>query len=285
MKITLSKYAGFCFGVSRAFDMVMGIDLERVKKPVFVFGSLVHNDEVNKKIEQKGIKKIERDDFFNSMRGQIGTIIITAHGVGPDVYNIAKEKGIDIIDTTCPKVIKVQRLARYFHKKEYRLVIVGDRDHKEVRGINEWGGSHGYIISQKKDLIDFEPLPGQKIGVLSQTTQNEDFCREIYAALIEKCKNIDTKKTTCDTTHMRQGEIKEMAKKNDVMIIIGSRESANSRRLWEIAVSINPKSYFIEKSGNIRKNWLKGVQSVGVTAGASTPSWIVKDVVKFLEEY
>lgn len=263
--------------------MVMDIDMEKAQKPVFVLGSLVHNEEVNKKIEQRGIKKIERDDFFNAPKGTIGTIIITAHGVGPDVYRIAQEKGIDVIDTTCPRVIKVQRLAKYFHKKEYRLVIVGDRDHKEVRGINEWGGGHAFIISQKKDLIKFNPLSGQGIGILSQTTQNEDFCREIYAAMAEKYKNVETKNTTCDTTHNRQKEVKEMAKNNSAMIIIGSKDSANSRRLWEIALEINPKSYFIENVKDIRKNWLKNINTIGVTAGASTPEWLIKDVVNYLK--
>ncbi|MFA6047809.1 MAG: 4-hydroxy-3-methylbut-2-enyl diphosphate reductase [Parcubacteria group bacterium] len=283
MKITLSKFAGFCDGVKRAYEMVLGIDMERVVKPVFALGSLVHNDEVNRKIEEKGIKKIERDDFFNAVTGQIGTIIITAHGVGPDVYKIAMEKGIEVIDTTCPKVVKVQRLAKLFHEKEYRLVIIGDRDHKEVRGINEWGGGHAFVISEKKDLIDLESPSDQKIGVLSQTTQNEDFCREIYAVIVEKYKNVETKKTTCDTTHSRQSEIKKMAKNNDVILVIGSKDSANSRRLWEISVSINSKSYFIETAKNIRKNWLKNIEKIGVTAGASTPPWIIQDVMKHLE--
>jgi 4-hydroxy-3-methylbut-2-enyl diphosphate reductase len=283
MKITLSQYAGFCEGVKRAYKMVLDIDMERVKKPVFVLGSLVHNDEVNKRIEEKGIKRIERDDFFNAVTGRIGTIIITAHGIGPDAYKMAKVKGIDIIDTTCPKVIKVQRLAKLFHEKEYRLVIVGDRDHKEVRGINEWGGGHAYILSEKRDLMNLESPVSQKIGVLAQTTQNEDFCREIYAALREKYGNVETKKTTCDTTHCRQKEIKEMAKAHDIILVIGSKDSANSRRLWEIALSLNPKSYFIENAKKIQKNWLKNVSTVGITAGASTPPWIIQDVMKHLE--
>jgi len=285
MKITLSQYAGFCDGVKRAYEMVSGVDMKRARQPVFVLGSLVHNDEVNNKIEEKGIRKIERDDFFNAATGTIGTLIITAHGVGPDVYKFAQEKGITVIDTTCPKVIKVQRLAKLFHEKEYRLVIVGDHDHKEVRGINEWGGGHAYIISEKKDLIDLESPSGQKIGVLSQTTQNEDFCQEIYAAIVEKYKNVETKKTTCDTTHARQSEIKEMAKINDVILVIGSKDSANSRRLWEIAVSINPKSYFIENTKDIRKNWLKNIEKVGVTAGASTPPWVIEETIDYLKNF
>jgi len=283
MEITLSQYAGFCDGVKRAYDIVTDINMAAAKKPIFVLGSLVHNPEVNQKIEEKGIKKIEREEFFNAPRGAIGTIIITAHGVGPDVYRVAKEKGIEVIDTTCPKVIKVQRLAKHFHDKEYRLVIIGDRDHKEVRGIDEWGGGHAFIVSQKKDLMNFQIAPHQKIAVLSQTTQNEDFCREIGAFIKEKHQDTTIDMTTCDTTHVRQSEIKKMACSNEVMVVIGSKTSANSRRLWEIALSINPRSYFVETVGDIKKEWFSGINSVGVTAGASTPSWIIQDVMKHLE--
>jgi 4-hydroxy-3-methylbut-2-enyl diphosphate reductase len=284
MKITLSKYAGFCDGVKRAYDIVMNIDMRLIRKPIFVLGSLVHNPEVNRKIEEKGIKKIERDDFFNAPTGAIGTLIITAHGVGPDIYQAAKEKEVDVIDTTCPKVIKVQKLAKLFHQKEYRIVIIGDKDHKEVRGINEWGGEHSFIISEKKDLINLKISPNQKIAVLSQTTQNEDFCEEIGDFIKKKYENTKIDITTCDTTHTRQNEIKEIAKDNDAVLVIGSKTSANSRRLWEIALSINPRSYFIENISEIDKKWFKRMSSVGITAGASTPSWIIDEAIIFLQK-
>lgn len=284
MRINLSKYAGFCDGVKRAYDIVMDIDMKTVKKPIYVLGSLVHNPEVNQKIKERSIEKIERDEFFNSPRGAIGTIIITAHGVGPDIYGAAREKEIDVIDTTCPKVIKVQRLAKLFHQKEYRLVIIGDRDHKEVRGINEWGGGHAFIISEKRDLMNLRVPFGQKIAVMSQTTQNEDFCHEIGAFIKEKHKNARIDITTCNTTHTRQEEVKKMAQANEVMLVIGSKTSANSRRLWEIALSLNPRSYFIEKAGEIKKDWLKNIKRVGVTAGASTPGWVIEEVINKLEK-
>jgi len=284
MKITLSKYAGFCDGVKRAYDIVMNINMQAVKTPIFVLGSLVHNPEVNKKIEERGIRKIERDDFFNAPTGAIGTLIITAHGVGPDIYQAAKERGVDIIDTTCPKVTKVQRLAKLFHQKEYRIVIIGDKDHKEVRGINEWGGGHAFIVSEKKDLINFKVSCGQKIAVLAQTTQNEDFCEEVCDFIRKKYEHTEIDITTCDTTHTRQNEIKEIAKNNDAVLVIGSKTSANSRRLWEIALSINPRSYFIENISEIDKNWFKGINNVGVTAGASTPSWVIDEVVIYLQK-
>ena len=284
MKITLSKYAGFCDGVKRAYDIVMGIDMEQVKNPIFVLGSLVHNPEVNKKIEERGIRKIEREEFFNTPAGEIGTLVITAHGVGPDIYKEAEEKNIAVVDTTCPKVVKVQRLAKFFHQKGYRIVIIGDKDHKEVRGINEWGGGHAFIVSEKKDLINFWVSPKQKIAVLSQTTQNEDFCEEICDFIKKKYKSAKTDITTCGTTHTRQKEIKKIAAENDAILVIGSKTSANSRRLWEIALPINPRSYFIENISEIDKNWFSGINNIGITAGASTPGWTIGEVVEYLEK-
>ena len=139
MKIILSQFAGFCDGVRRAFEIVQNIESEKIKKPVYVLGSLVHNQDVVKKIEEKGIHKIDMQKFLEAKPGEIGTVIITAHGAGPKIYEIAKEKNIDVIDTTCPKVIKVQRLAQVYSKRGYDIILVGDKNHKEVQSIFEWG--------------------------------------------------------------------------------------------------------------------------------------------------
>ncbi|HPN96679.1 MAG TPA: 4-hydroxy-3-methylbut-2-enyl diphosphate reductase [Candidatus Moranbacteria bacterium] len=280
MEIHLSQFAGFCDGVKRAYEMVMTTDMSRIKSPVFVLGSLVHNNEVNKKIEERGIKKIERDFFFSAKPGEIGTVIITAHGVGPDVYKIAKKKGIDIIDTTCPKVIKVQRLAKVFSERGNKIILVGDKDHKEVRGINEWGGGKAVVISREKDLekLDFEKE--EKIAVLSQTTQNEDLYKKIAVEISRKFPSAEIIHTTCGTTHLRQEEIKKMAVDNDLVLIIGSLASANSGRLYGIAEKINKNSHFIEKANDIKKEWLMKAKKVGISAGASTPPWVIEKVLK-----
>lgn len=283
MKITLSKFAGFCDGVKRAFDMVMAIDMKNIKKPVFVLGSLVHNKDVIKKIEEKGIRKISLDKFYSADPGEIGTIIITAHGDGPDVFRIAQEKGIDVIDTTCPRVIKVQKLAKYFAEKDYQIILIGDKEHKEVEGIKQWGGKKTFVVSSKDDLEKME-LGNEKIIIMSQTTQDEDFCRQIGEVIKKKRKDAQILETVCHTTHYRQNEIKEMAKENDVIFVLGSKASANSRRLWEIASSVNSRAYFIENAKEIKKGWLEGIENIAVTAGASTPSWIIEEVVESLEK-
>lgn len=288
MEITLSQYAGFCDGVSRAYEMVASLDMDRIKKPVFILGTLVHNPNVNERIAVKGIEKIEREEFFAAGPGKIGTLIITAHGTGPDVYRRARKIGADVIDTTCPKVIKVQRLAQIYKKRGYQIVIIGDRNHKEVRGIDDWGGGESIIISDEADLKNSEVKlkdSAQKIAVLAQTTQNEEFYRAAGKYLKQKFPAAAVLATTCHTTHERQQEIRRLAGQNDLVIVIGSITSANSNRLFEIARAINPKTYFIEGADELSKLDFTGVESIAVTAGASTPGWIIEKVLERLATF
>jgi 4-hydroxy-3-methylbut-2-enyl diphosphate reductase len=289
MKIALSKYAGFCDGVKRAYGIVEKASKnKKIKRPIFVLGSLVHNQDVVDKIEKMGIKKISfhgnAPHFFSEAKGKIGTLIIRAHGIGPEFYALAKKNKIDLIDATCPRVAKVQRLAKLFSDNLYQIIIIGDRKHKEIKGISEWSGNKARIIETEKDLEKLKISPDKKIAIISQTTQNEDLVRNISEKIKKKYPGlVEAFDTLCLTTHKRQKEIKDIARKNDVVLVIGSPKSANSTHLWEIARKINKKSYFIEGFGEIKKSWLKKVKKIGVSAGASTPPWIIKDVCSFLE--
>jgi 4-hydroxy-3-methylbut-2-enyl diphosphate reductase len=284
MKISLSRYAGFCEGVRRAHEIISSFNMATAKTPVCILGALVHNIAVNQKVEQKGIQKITREEFFSAPQGAIGTLIITAHGTGPDVFQKAREKNIVIIDTTCPKVVKVQKLAKFFSKIKYNIVIVGDREHKEVRGIDDWGGGKATIISNENDLKNVDLSQAKKIAVLSQTTQNEMFFKKATRRIrnLYPVKTVKMFNTTCETTQKRQNEVKVLARKNNVVLIIGSGTSANSHRLWEIASTLNPKSYFIDNARDIDKSWFAGKTTIGVTAGASTPPWVVKEVIGYI---
>ena len=238
-------------------------------------------DQFKKLGKEKGIRKIEREQLFGAKPGEIGMLVITAHGSGPDVYEIAKIKGIEVFDTTCPKVIKAQRLAKVYANRNYKIIIVGDKGHKEVRGINEWGDGNAFIISEEKDLekLDFKFKKEERMAVFSQTTQNEEFFLKIGKEIKRKCEKAEIINTTCDTTHKRQEEVRKMAKSNEIMVVIGSKNSANSRRLWEISKSINPRSYFIEKLPDLKKEWLRNKKNAGIVAGASTPEWIIGEVM------
>lgn len=289
MEITLSKYAGFCEGVQRAFDIVQKIAQDpKVKKPIFVLGSLVHNQDVVNKIEEMGVRKLEIQgnlaESLEKMKTEIGTLVITAHGMGPEIYELAKQKNIDLVDTTCPRVIKVQRLAKNFFERGTQIVLIGERNHKEMKGIFEWAQKKAIFVETEEDLCGFVvENPAGKIMLLSQTTQDQEFVERAVAKIIEKYPQAEAIDSICLTTHNRQTEIKELAAKNDVMVVIGSPESANSNRLFEIAQKVNPKTYFVENASQLQAKWFAGCQKVGISAGASTPSWIIDEVVQYLQ--
>lgn len=288
MQIVLSKYAGFCEGVARAYDIVEKIAKDpKTRRPIFVLGSLVHNSDVVAKIEAMGVKKISVSpdvvDVLNSM--EIGTLVITAHGMGPEIYSYAEKRGIDLVDTTCPKVIKVHKLAQLFSKKDYQLVIIGEKNHKEIRGVSEWADEKSFIVETEDDLEGLILDSEKKIAVVSQTTQNQDFFEKISKKIAEKYPEAEIIDTICQATQNRQGEIKELAEKNDAVIIIGSPDSANSTRLWEIAESINENSHFIQRADELQEKWFAGVRKVAVTAGASTPKWVIDSVMESLKKY
>lgn len=285
MKITLSKHAGFCDGVARAFEMVEKIAKNpKTEKPIFVLGSLVHNSDVVKKIESWGAKKIDLETLQKIESTKIGTLVITAHGVGPKIYELLKKKNINVIDTTCPRVIKVQRLAKLFSDRKTQIVIVGEKDHKEIKGIFGWAQNKAKIAETENALKRLKLDSQKPIAVISQTTQSQDFLDWAANYLKKKYPQAEIVDTICLATQHRQGEVKELARKNDAVVIIGSPESANSTRLFEVAEILNPKSYFIQRSGQLKKSWFKNVKKVGVTAGASTPNWIIKDVIKRLKQ-
>ena len=283
MKITLSKYAGFCEGVERAYNIVEKIAKDpQIKRPVFVLGSLVHNDDVVKKIEEMDIKKLNVDsnlmDFLNSAKMKIGTLIITAHGIGPKIYEFAEKNKINLIDTTCPKVIKVQRLAKNFSKKGYQLVIIGEKKHKEVKGIYEWAEEKAFIVENFKDLRTLSLNLKKNIAIISQTTQDREFFDKSAKYIAKKYPQAEIIDSICMTTHQRQAEVKDLARKNDVIIVIGSPKSANSKRLWEIAKRMNAKTYFIQRASDLKKQWFVGCKKVAITAGASTPNILIDQV-------
>lgn len=264
--------------------MVENLDSAKTKKPVFVLGSLVHNQDVVDRIEKKGVRKISLEDFLGSKPGEIGTLVITAHGAGPQIYAAAREKNIEIVDTTCPRVIKVQRLAQAYLKRDYSIILVGDKQHKEVRSIFEWGGSRAEIVSDRADLEKIKPARPEKIIILSQTTQNQDFVKEVNKFVKGKYPEAEFADTICLATDQRQDEIKKLALGNDAVVVIGSPESANSTRLYEIAKGLNRKTVFVESDKFMPEcGFFRGVEKVAVAAGASTPDWIIEKVVARLE--
>lgn len=288
MIVTLSKYAGFCDGVAGAYRKVKEIAKDnKTKKPIYVLGSLVHNNDVIADIEKLGVKKIaftgSISEIAQNLDEKIGTLVITAHGIGPKIFELARDRNITVVDTTCPKVIKAQRLAKIFLDRGNQIIIIGEVKHKEVQGIYRWAQKKAHIVSSLADIEKLNLDKNRNIAVISQTTQNKDFVDEIVAAIKNIYPQAQILDTVCDTTKNRQVEASELAKGNELILVIGSAESSNSNRLWEIAKNININSYFIENIRDIKEEWLKDIKKVGITAGASSPQWVIEEVVNYLK--
>jgi (E)-4-hydroxy-3-methyl-but-2-enyl pyrophosphate reductase len=277
MKITLGKHSGFCFGVKRAYDLtcVNSKDCD----DVYILGKLVHNNDVCEDLYKRGIKEIKALADINA-----GTVIFTAHGVGPGMYEEASKRGLKIIDTTCPKVMKSQRIAKGFAEKKYQVIVFGDKNHKEVKSIFEWSGKHAKIVGSLAETEKLKLDISKKYCLVAQTTQNVEEFKKIISYLQKKLKKFVYFNTICESTDDRQKEIRNLAKKNDVVIVIGGKDSANSRMLYEISKKINKNSFFIENEKEMKLARFREASKLAVSAGASTPDWIIKKIVDKLKK-
>jgi 4-hydroxy-3-methylbut-2-enyl diphosphate reductase len=272
MKIHLAKSAGFCFGVRNA--ITTALETAKSEKSVFMLGDIVHNEAVVKQIQNAGIKKINR---LSCGKGK--TLIIRAHGCSRHTLERALKLGYRIIDATCPMVKEIHKIARRLENQGYRIIIIGDKKHAEVTGICGQLNSKALVIDR------FQNIPLKKIkkitkaGIVVQSTQLLDQLPEILRLLHKHIPKISFHNTICNPTRAKQNEIKTMPLKNDLMIIIGSKTSANTKRIYEISKSLNKNSYWVNSTQQIKKSWLANAKSVGVTAGASTPESTIKEVI------
>jgi len=278
MKIILAPKIGFCFGVRRAFNMSLEA-LNKKPKPCQVLGPLVHNELVIEKLKKKGIKFI---DSLN--KAKKGTIIIPAHGEDPKVLEKIKKMGLEMIDTTCPLVKKVQDLAKNLQKKGYQVIIIGDKKHKEVRSIQATIKGKGIIVESEKDFPKLK-IKNKSVAVIVQTTQNLERVGKILRELKKKFKNLKFYNTLCPTVLYYQKEVLELTPKVDSLLIVGSKTSANTKRLVEIAKTSGKPVYHVENASQLRKKWLLGVNKIGIAGGTSTPDWLIEEVVKQLKSH
>jgi len=277
MKINLAKSAGFCFGVKRALN----IALERVntEKRLQMLGDIVHNEDVVEQIKKFGIEKIAK-----LTQGVNKTLLIRAHGTAKSTFAKAGSLGYKVIDATCPMVKEIHKIAQEMERKSYHIIIIGDKNHDEVKGII------GQLKSKATVIENFEHIPFslikkiKKAALIVQSTQNTEKALKIYAAIRPQIKKLEFFNTICMPTRLKQQEIKKMPLENDVMIIIGSKNSANTKRLYEICKSINKYSYWIANKKQIKSEWFRNAKSAGITAGASTPDSTTKSVVKYIKQ-
>ena len=273
MKVNLANSAGFCFGVRRAMNIAM--QTAKTSHPVFMLGDIVHNEDVVKEIRKSGVKKIRR---LRQGKGKI--LLIRAHGCSKNTLRKARRLGYTIIDATCPMVKDIHATAKSLEKRGFRIIVIGDKSHDEVKGIVGQLKTRAIVID-KPENIPLEKIKRLgRAGVVVQSTQNLDTVQKITDLLKENINNLEFHNTICKPTRSKQGEIKIMPMKNDVMIIIGSKTSANTKRIYEISKSLNPRSYWVNASNEIKRGWLLKAKSVGITAGASTPKSTIQEVLR-----
>ncbi len=275
MKIEIAKTAGFCMGVRRAVELALDAPGKQVE-PIYTYGPLIHNPQVLALFADKGITILKTIP----QQGE-GTVIVRAHGVPPEDKQRLKDAGFRVVDATCPRVIRVQTIIRVHARKGYSSIIVGDRDHPEVVGLIGYAGDSGVVVSSMDDL-EALPVYDQAI-IVAQTTQNMRFYEQVKAWAAHYHPHYKTFDTICDSTEKRQAEVKQLAERVDSVIVVGGRESGNTQRLAQIAAESGRPAYHVETEAELESCCLDNAGRVGITAGASTPNWIIKRVYRELE--
>ncbi len=276
MQITIAKSAGFCFGVKRALEIAFRT--AKSKALVYMLGDIVHNEDVVEKIKKAGIKKINK-----LASGKNKILLIRAHGTSKAIVEKAIKKGYKIIDATCPMVKEIHRIALRMEQKGYRIIIIGDQYHDEVAGIMGQLKTKAIVIDSLKSIPINKIKNIKKCAVVVQSTQNLEKVLTIVDLLKSYVKDLKFFNTICRPTRDKQEEINHMPEFNDVMIVIGSKTSANTKRLYEIALSLNKRSYWVQSKKDIKIGWFKNVGKVGVTSGASTPDSTTKEIVAYIK--
>jgi 4-hydroxy-3-methylbut-2-enyl diphosphate reductase len=273
MEIFLADKAGFCFGVKRAINTAFEA---ADKGRVYCLGPLIHNPQEVKRLSQAGVATVE--DFSSLKPGDF--LIIRSHGVPPRVLVQARDKGLNIIDLTCPFVGKAQRDAEALKREGYQVVVIGEKKHPEVQSILGYAGDNAVVVEKAEDVEGLELQ--SRLGIVAQTTQSYGNFSEIVLTLLRLSKELKVFNTICNSTKERQEAARILAGQVDVMLVIGGRNSANTSRLVSVCVQEGKPTYHIEVAEEIQPEWLKGASKVGITAGASTPDWVVEGVLQKL---
>ena len=278
MKILIAKTSGFCMGVRRAVELVLDAP-DQHADPIFTYGPLIHNPQVLNLLESKDINILDEIPDEGS-----GTVMIRAHGVPPTAKQQLKDANFRVIDATCPRVIKVQTIIRKHAKKNFASIIVGDKDHPEVIGLLGYARQNGHVIGSMQELEALPPF--ENAIIVAQTTQNTQFFEAVKTWVADNHPHYKIYNTICDSTERRQTEVKRLAETVDAVIVVGGRNSGNTQRLVEIARETGKPAFHIESEADLKaidSDVLVSARYIGITAGASTPNWIIKKVYRALE--
>lgn len=285
-KVQLASLAGFCYGVRRAVDLCVKVKENNPHKDVYVLGQLIHNNQAIEYLEKRGIKTI--DSVEEAPTGSI--CVIRSHGEGPQVLQQLEERGIEIVDATCPDVKRVQDTAATLAQEGYKVIIIGQSAHPEVVAIkdhvNHQGSQQALVISSVEDIETHKEAlkSAKKIGVVTQTTQTVEKFKDLLSKLAEITYEIKAFNTICNATSSRQKQARNLSKDVDLMIVVGSKKSANTTHLADICREINPNTIHIENFDSLKGVELTSYGTIGVTAGASTPAFVIDDVIKYINE-
>lgn len=278
MPVKLAKKVGFCFGVKRAIDIAE--DVIKKERKAYSLGSIIHNRQVVENLSAKGLKVI--DDIC---RVRSGCIVISSHGISPKRIEEIKNRSLRLVDTTCPFVRNAQEIARDLSRSGYTVIIVGDADHPEVKALIDFAGDKASVVKDAAGIPALRLKSGERIGILSQTTQSmANFLPVVKAAIASKPGELKVFNTICADAESRQEAARELALKSDLMLIVGGHNSANTKRLLQVCRRMLKNSYLIESSKDLKDVWFKDTITVGITSGASTPDRIVKDVASAAEK-
>ena len=277
MEVIRAKTAGFCFGVKRAVDTVYE-QLEKASESttIYTYGPIIHNEEVVKDMKQKGVIVLQSEAELDALTE--GTVIIRSHGVEKAIYDKLNAKGIKIVDATCPFVKKIHNIVQKESTNGNYIIIVGNPQHPEVEGIRGWAGIKAVVVQTKEDIDKLTIPENEKVCVVSQTTFNYNKFKELVEILEKKSYDVSVLNTICNATKERQTEAQRIAEEVDAMIVIGDKHSSNTQKLFEICKNACKDTYYIQTLDDLDMNQLGSVETVGITAGASTPNNIIEEV-------
>ena len=277
VKINIAKSAGFCFGVRRA--LTIALQTAQKNRNVYMLGDIVHNEDVVDAIKGAGINKIRR---LGEGKGKI--LILRAHGACQKIFNQAKIKGYTVVDATCPMVKEIHHIVKNMEKKGYRIIVLGDKKHDEVHGIIGQLKNKAIIIDPNENN-DLNKIRGiKKVCVVCQSTQYKNDVLNIISEIKKRIKTLRFFDTICSPTKLKQEEIEFLSLKNDVIIIIGSRKSANTKRLYDISRTLNKKTFWVNHKNQLQKEWFRKAQNIGITAGASTPDKAIREITSSIRK-
>lgn len=277
MEVIVAKSAGFCFGVKRAVDSVYEqIEKNSDNKKIYTFGPIIHNEEVVKDLESKGVTVLHSVEELMEVKN--GIIIIRSHGTTKEIYDIIEQNQLELVDATCPFVKKIHKIVQNEKNNGKHIIIIGNADHPEVQGIKGWSGSSTTVIGDEEEAELFELDKDIPVCIVSQTTFNYNKFKYLVEIISKKGYDINVLDTICNATHERQAEAKEIAAKVDEMIVIGGKHSSNTQKLYEICKKECNHTYYIQTLDDLDLSNIKEDSCVGITAGASTPNNIIKEV-------